>query len=119
MDLSRQYSNPSGPLKTLLDGASRRRESGAKRHPAPVRAPLRLRMGTIQAVVLDVLGDAHAPIRPREVHAAVEQRLGQPVSRDTIGSYLSVAARTAAMPVIRTGPGLYALTRSATHRRRP
>ena len=53
-------------------------------------------MGAIQAAVLDVLGEAHAPIGPREVHAAVEQRLGQPVSKDTIGSYLSVAARTAA-----------------------
>jgi hypothetical protein len=53
-------------------------------------------MGAIQAAALDVLGEAQAPMRPREVHAAVEQVLGQPVSRDTIGSYLSVAARAEA-----------------------
>jgi hypothetical protein len=51
-------------------------------------------MRAIQAAVLDVLGEAHAPMRPSEVHDALEQRLGQPVSSDTIGSYLSVAART-------------------------
>ena len=98
---------------------SRPHESGAKYRPAPVRAPPRPRIGAIQAAVLDVLGEAHVPIGPHGLHAAVEQLLGQPVSTDTIGSYLSVAARTAALPVIRTGPGLYALTRSATHRRRP
>jgi len=75
-------------------------------------------MGAIQAAALDVLGEARAPMRPREIHDAVEQRLGQPVSRDTIGSYLSVAARAEAPPVIRTGPGLYSLTRSAAHSRR-
>jgi hypothetical protein len=75
-------------------------------------------MGAIQAAALDVLGAAQAPMRPREVHAAVEQRLGQSVSSDTIGSYLSVAARSDALPVVRTGPGLYALARLAAHRQR-
>jgi hypothetical protein len=68
--------------------------------------------------VVDVLREVHAPIRPRAVLAAVEQRLGRPVSGDTIGSDLSVAARAAATPVIGSGPGLYALARSAAHKRR-
>jgi len=73
---------------------------GVEGREAAVRAPLRLRMGAIQAAVLDVLGEANAPMLPRDVHAAVERRLGQPVSKDTIGSYLSAAARSAATPVI-------------------
>jgi hypothetical protein len=84
-----------------------------------VRRPLRLRTEAIQAAVLDVLDDARTPMRPRDVHAAVERHLERPVSKDTIGSYLSVAARAAATPVVRTVPGLYILTRSAGHKRRP
>lgn len=72
-------------------------------------------MGAIQAAVLDALGAAQAPRRPREVHAVVEQRLGQPASRGTLGSYLSVAARAEDPPLM---PGLYSLMRSAAHRRR-
>lgn len=74
-------------------------------------------MGAIQAAALDVLVEAQVPMRPREVHVAIEQRLGQPVSRETIGSYLAAAACNADVPVIRTRPGLYALARPAAHGR--
>jgi len=57
-------------------------------------------------------------MRPRDVHAAVERRLGRPVSKDTVGSYLPVAARAAATPVVRTGRALYVLTRSVGDTRR-
>lgn len=76
-------------------------------------------MGAIEAAVLEVLGEVQAPIPPRDVHAAVERRLGQAISKDTVGRYLSVAARTAAAPVMRTGYGRYALTRSAVRKSRP
>jgi hypothetical protein len=76
-------------------------------------------MGAIQAAVLEVLGETRAPMQPRDVHAAVERRLGRPVSLDTIGSYLWVAARAAGTPVVRTGPGLYALMRSVGYKHRP
>ena len=62
-------------------------------------------MGAIQAAVLDVLGEARAytaPRGPRRRRAAYDQH----VSEDTIRSYPSVATRTAAMPDMRTGPGL-------------
>jgi hypothetical protein len=77
--------------------------SGSNTAPAPD--------GSDPAAVLEVLARCRRPIPPRDVHAAVERRLGQPISKDTVGSYLSVAARTAAAPVIRAGPGLYALMR--------
>jgi hypothetical protein len=69
-------------------------------------------MGAIQGAALDALGEAAGPMRPGDLHAAVECRLQRPVSTDTISSFLSAAARSANMPVIRTGPGLYALVRS-------
>jgi len=56
-------------------------------------------------------------MQPGDVHAAVERRLGRPVSKDTTGSYLSVAA-SAATPAVRTGLGLYVLTQSVAHRYR-
>jgi hypothetical protein len=66
-------------------------------------------MGAIQGAVLDVLAESGEPMRPRDVHASVQRHLQWTVSRDTVGSFLSVAARSASMPVIRTGPGLYEL----------
>jgi hypothetical protein len=59
--------------------------------------------------VLDVLAASGEPMRLRNIHASVQRNLHCTVSRDTVGSFLSVAARSASMPVIRTGPGLYEL----------
>jgi hypothetical protein len=39
----------------------------------------------------------------------VELRLQRSVSLDTVGSFLSVAARNPDMPVVRVGAGLYDL----------
>ena len=110
MHLRGQFSNPSGPLKALLEAISEIPEGssepavGARTYVLP-----RLRMGAIQGAVLDVLGKASEPMRGRDIHAAVQRHLHCAVSRDTVGSFLSVAARSASMPVIRTGPGAYEL----------
>lgn len=78
----------------------------------PERRALRLPMGAIQDAVLAVLAGAVEPMRPREVHAEVEQRLGRPTSQDTVSSFLSVAARRASLPVERVNYGRY-VARSA------
>jgi hypothetical protein len=109
MHLRGQFSNPSPPLKILLDAANHASDDRMGGHQAPVRAQLRLRMGAIQDAAVEALGNANEPMRPRDIHASVERHLHQTVSKDTVGSFLSVAARNAAMPVIRTGPGLYEL----------
>ena len=69
--MSGQYSNPAGSLKALLEAVSRIRQ-GPSRPPASVgqSAPLRLRMGAIQAAALDVLGKASGPMRRVEGRAA-------------------------------------------------
>src|SRR4051794_20301645 len=70
---------------------------------------LRLPQGAIQAAVLDVLASASASLRPSEVRARVEQRLGRAVSIDTVSSFLSVAARSGEWRVVRTSYGRYRL----------
>lgn len=54
---------------------------------------MRLRCGAIQEAVFEVLANADNPMRPREVHAAVERLLSMPVSKDTVNSCLSSGAR--------------------------
>jgi len=66
-------------------------------------------MGAIQDAVLDVLANTGRPMRRADVHRAVELRLQRSVSLDTVGSFLSVAARNPDMPVVRVGAGLYDL----------
>jgi len=60
-------------------------------------------------MVVDVLDAADGCLRPIEVHALVEQRLGCAVSRDTVTSFLSVASRAKGSPVQRGAYGLYRL----------
>jgi hypothetical protein len=66
-------------------------------------------MAAIQGAALDALGKAVGPLRPGDLLAAVERRRQRPVSKGTISSFQSVVACSAKMPVMRTGPGLYAL----------
>jgi hypothetical protein len=110
MHLRGQFSNPSGPLKALLEAISEIPQGPSEPAVAARTYVLpRLRMGAIQGAVLDVLGASSEPMRTRDVHASVQRHLHCTVSRDTVGSFLSVAARSVLMPVIRTGPGLYEL----------
>ncbi len=76
MDLTGQYSNPSGPLKPLLEAASSAASEGHRRPFTPSGSlPPGLRPGAIERAVLSVLSDAVGPIRNRDVHASVEERL--------------------------------------------
>jgi hypothetical protein len=111
MDLIGQYSNPSGPLKTLLAVASAAPD-GLSRPITPSRSrPPELRLGAIKRTVLSVLSDADGPIRARDVHASVVERLRRTVSYDNVRKVLSVAARDPSSGVARTQRGRYAGTR--------
>jgi hypothetical protein len=71
------------------------------------RPAVRLPMGANQAAVLDVVEATGGALRPGEIHSRVELRLDQAVSRHTVASFLSVAARDATSPVMRSGSGRY------------
>lgn len=78
----------------------------------PPRTDLRLPMGAIQEAALAVLLEAPEPLERRNVHALVECRLGQSVSSDTVGSFLSVAARADSSAIVRVSLGRYSLSRA-------
>jgi hypothetical protein len=109
MRLSGALSNPQANPR--LNAAARAFMRGSYRSAsaARVRPLLRLPMGAIQTAVRVVLEQAEKPMRPCDVHAAVERVLGRRVSQDTVGSFLSVAARRTSMPIERVGPGRYAV----------
>jgi hypothetical protein len=74
----------------------------------PQQPLLRLPMGAIGAAVAQTLDQTAGSLRLAEIHALVEQRLERAISRDTVASFLSVAAREASTPIVRTAPGQYA-----------
>jgi hypothetical protein len=118
-------SNPAGAglLRMRLTGArsnpviARRIEIAARTHEQirrshglvdrASRSVFRLPMGAIQTAVLETLGASQSPLRVGEIQLRVEQRLGRSVSRHTVNSVLSVAARDENAPVSRTTLGRY------------
>jgi hypothetical protein len=105
--LSGALSNPQACPR--LGAAARACAEVGKRNSSsvPKRPVLRLPLGAIQDAVIAVLVEADEPLPPRKVHELVERRFGRPVSQDTVGSFLSVAARRASMPIKRVGRSLY------------
>ena len=78
--------------------------------PVPTRSSrprLRPRLGAIQGTILNVLDEAGRAVGPREVRDLVETRLQQPVSLDTVSSFLSVASRAQRPAVHKVKRGLY------------
>jgi hypothetical protein len=113
MRLGGAVSNPL--VLARLEAAARARSRIGRKDglgQAPVKPPLRLPMGAIQTAVLDVLGSTGGSLRTGEIHLRVEARLGRPVSRDTVASFLSVAARDAGSPVRRGSRGWYGVCRA-------
>lgn len=90
----------------LQSALTARRRLGDVR-PSVDRPPLKLPLGAIQGAAVAALSSAGRPLSPRELHALVEIALSRPVSRDTVCSYLSVAARKPNSGIRRCGAGLY------------
>lgn len=74
--------------------------------PAPA-----LRSGHYPAsvAVLEVLAEAGIAMRPCDVHAAVERRLGRPVPRATVKSFLIYGSTGETALIERLGRGRYRL----------
>jgi len=110
VDLTGQYSNPSGPLKLLLEAASAPQESRQRPITPSRRRRPELRLGAVKRAVLSVVVGADEPIRARDVHAAVEQRLQRAVSYDNVRKVLAASARDPSSGVARARRGRYAWT---------
>lgn len=75
---------------------------GSKKPPRP-------KLGEIQRTVLAVLGEAASPLRVGEIQLRAQVRLDRVVSRDTVASCLTVAARTGRFGTIRVRTSVYML----------
>lgn len=124
MRVGGQRSNPQPGIEILINllmdpaGRQQRAELGkAKVTAVTLSAPrprkLRARQGVIQRTVFAVLEEARGPLSVTEIHARVEGGLGRGISRDTVNSCLSVAARDPTRPIARCELGLYVATSGA------
>lgn len=68
--------------------------------------------GVVQRAVMGALAAADRVLTVAEVQVAVEERLGMPVSKDSVRSCLSSGARSPHPIFERAAPGCYRLTRS-------
>lgn len=117
MALAGLLSNPVGPLKTLLEGPHWiRQESAGSPRRRPVRSRCarqaigarHLRAGWIVEAIVRVLGDQE-PMQAKEVHAAVEVLLGQPVSWSSVKAALAANVRGPSPRFVRVAKGRYRL----------
>ena len=69
----------------------------------------RRKFGSLRDAIVAVLQEADRELRVREVHAAVEQLLGEPVSRGSVKSYLRVGCRRKQPLFAYSGPRGYRL----------
>jgi hypothetical protein len=67
------------------------------------------RFAEVGDAVVKVLGEACCALRTIEIHAAVEDLLGEPVSRSTVKNYLARGCRRRPPVVERVGRGRYRL----------
>ncbi len=113
MELNGALSNPlenhKNPLERLHCVVADLLRKGLKEHES---RPLPKRPGKIAEAVRAVVGLCEEPVRMVEIHAAVESRLGEPVSRGTVKQDLS--AGVARGEYVRVGRGRYVPRRIGT-----
>ena len=82
----------------------------ARRLETPRQArPLGRRQGFVRDVIIRVLAAANEPMRPREVHAAVELLADAPIARSTVKNCLGANAIGSAPRFERLARGRYLL----------
>lgn len=74
-----------------------------------VGGPAKPRVGAVAKAIVKVLTETAGPMRAGEVHRAVEQRLGEPVRRRSVTSYLSKGSAAPNARFRRVGRGRYEL----------
>jgi len=85
MHLVGHYSNPSPPLKTVLEWAPGGHGYRRRRPKTPIPRPKRLGNGVVQVAVVKVLSRTGDPMSLAEIHAGVERLIGRPVSKESVG----------------------------------
>jgi len=119
MDLAGHHSNPSGPLRALLEGSSEGRrqvdpaQSASHRDsikPAdPSVGPKHRRHDWVQEAVIRVFELHEGPMQAREVHAAAEELLGESVRWGSVKACLAANVAGSSPRFVRVGRGRYAI----------
>lgn len=95
-------------LRRLASRLDRLAASDAPRRPS-ARHDLRLRTGLVPHAIMGALGASVEPMRVRDIHAEVEELLGQHVSPSAIKNWLGRNLRGEHPVVVRLGRGRYRL----------
>jgi hypothetical protein len=111
MALAGLLSNPTGPLKVLLEGPPQppRRRGQASRAGRSIAAQHR-RVGWIVEAIVRVLADRQKPMQAKEIHEAVEALLGRPVCWSSVKAALAANASGPSPRFARVARGRYRLT---------
>jgi len=111
MALTKLLSNPVGPLKTLLEGPPRppRRRSAQPSRAGRAIAARHPRAGRIIEAIVRVLAERREPMQAKEVHAAVEALLWEPVRWSSVKAALAANIAGSSPRFVRVARGRYAL----------
>jgi hypothetical protein len=104
------YSNPEVQerLRQLSDKLDRLAASDVAPRPS-ARRDRRLRGGLVPKAIERVLADSGKPMRPREIHAEVEELLGKSVPSSSVKNWLAKQVQDQKPQVVRLGRGRYRL----------
>jgi hypothetical protein len=111
MHLRGHDSNHDMLLGAVLEWAPEGTSTRRRRPIAAVPKTKRLGNCVVQRAVVQILAGADCVLSVADVHAAVEARLGQRVSEDSVRSCLSAGARGAEPRFRRIAPGRNGLAR--------
>jgi hypothetical protein len=106
------YSNQDlqGSLARLARKLAGVRASNAPRRRPTTRRQRSRRPGWILKAIIHVLTDRDEPMRAKDIHAAVEAALGEPVPASSIKTALVANARGPSRRLLRVAPGRYTLS---------
>lgn len=116
MELIQALSNPVGPLEAVLEavdqpnraaGHAARLRSSAHPRKSPPRRP-----GWVVEAIVRVLAKRQEPMQARDVHAAVEALLGEPVRWSSVKASLAANITGSSPRFRRVSPGRYVLARA-------
>jgi hypothetical protein len=111
VDLMQALSNPVGPLKAVLEAADRPNRAGRSRPSGHPHKPPPRRPGWVVKAVVQVLAARQEPMQARDIHAAVEALLEEPVCWSSVKASLAANITGLSPRFMRVAPGRYILAK--------
>jgi hypothetical protein len=110
MDLIGVLSNQDlrGPLRRVLKRLAAVQTGGSARERRSCRQRPR-RPGWVVRSIVEVLAQRQEPMRVKDIHAAVESIIGEPVGRSAVKNALASHARGPSARFVRVARGRYVL----------